>query len=111
MLPVAFGRADPGHVFFGGIGIYLLSLVAISEFQPYQQIVWVTCVVLVLTWTAFIDDHFFWPTLRARIRYDSSHWQQDGLMRAAHAVTGKFSPGAEEFFSSATAGTLRTMNP
>ena len=31
LVPVAFGRADPGHVFFGGIGIYLLTLVAISD--------------------------------------------------------------------------------
>ena len=38
MLPVAFGRADPGHVFFTGIGIYLLSLVAISDLHPYQQL-------------------------------------------------------------------------
>ena len=29
LLPVALGRDDPGHVFFSGFGIYLLSLVAI----------------------------------------------------------------------------------
>jgi hypothetical protein len=96
LLPVAFGRDDPGHVLFSGIGIYLLSLVAISEMRPLQQVAWVTCVVLVLTWTAFVDDEFYWPMLRTRIHYDTSHWQDHGLMRAAHAFTQRLSPAAEK---------------
>ena len=104
LLPVAFGRADPGHVFFNGIGIYLLSLVAISPLRPYQQIAWVTCVVLVLTWTAFVDDRFYWPVLRARINYDTSHWQDDELMRAAHVIARRLSPAAEKPFLPADAG-------
>jgi hypothetical protein len=111
MLPVAFGRADPGHVFFSGIGIYLLSLVAISDLQPYQQVTWVTCVVLVLTWTAFVDDHFYWPTLRARIRYDASHWRDDRLMRGVHASAEKLSPAAEKYCFSADASDFSDFEP
>ena len=103
LLPVAFGRADLGHVFFDGFGIYLLSLVAISDVRPPQQVAWVTCIVLVLTWTAWVDDRASLPLLRARIHYDTSHWQDDGLMRAAHAFTQKLSPAAEKrFFSVGT---------
>jgi hypothetical protein len=101
LLPVAFGRADPGHVFFSGFGIYLLSLVAISEMRTAQQVAWVTCVVLVLTWTAYMDDQVFWGMLRTRIRYDTSHWQDDGVMRAAHAFTQKVSPAADRLIFSA----------
>ena len=104
LVPVAFGRADPGHVFFSGIGIYLMSLVAISEMRPRQQIAWVTCVVLILTWTAFVDDHFYWPVLRTRIHYDANHWKDDGLMRATHAFAQKLSPAAaKRLFAAGTA--------
>jgi hypothetical protein len=111
LLPVAFGRADPGHVFFNGIGIYLLSLVTISEMRPPQQLAWVACVVLALTWTAFVDDHIYWPVLRARIHYDTRHWQDDGLMRAAHAFAQKLSPAAERRFFSAGTGDFADYGP
>jgi hypothetical protein len=111
LLPVAFGRADPGHVLFSGIGIYLLSLVAISDARPGQQIAWVTCVILVLTWTAFVDDHLFWPSFRARIHYDTSHWQDDGLMRAAYAFTRKLSPSAQRAFFSVGAADYLDYEP
>jgi hypothetical protein len=103
LLPVALGRADPGHVFFSGLGVYLLSLVAISDERPRRQVTWVICVVLIVTWTAVVDDHYYWRILATRIRYDASHWPDDGLMRAAHAFTQKVSPAAEKhIFSSAT---------
>jgi hypothetical protein len=111
MLPVAFGRADPGHVFFSGIGIYLLSLVAISDLRTYQQVAWVTCVVLVLMWTAFVDDHFYWRALRARIDYDTSHWQHDGLMRAHMLSRRNFLPLPKSAFFLQTLAILRTMSP
>jgi hypothetical protein len=103
LLPVAFGRADPGHVFFAGFGIYLLSLVAISDMGPGPQFAWVTCVVLVLAWTAYIDAHFYWPVLEGRIRYDTSHWQDHRLMGAAHSVMKKVSPAIDQRYFSAGA--------
>jgi hypothetical protein len=98
LLPVAFGRADPGHVFFDGFGIYLLSLAAISDARVRQQLAWVTCVVFVLLFTALMDDHFYWSLLRAGTRYDITHWQAHGLMRATHAITQKIAPTAGAFF-------------
>jgi hypothetical protein len=111
LLPMAFGRADPGHVFFSGFGIYLLSLVAISDVRPRQQVAWVTCVVLVLTWTAFMNDRSSRHSLRARIQYDTSHWQDDGLMRAAHAFTQKVSPAAEKRYFSVGTGDYADYGP
>jgi hypothetical protein len=100
LLPVSFGRADPGHVFFSGIGIYFLSLVAISDIRPRQQIAWVTCIVLAVTFSAVVNDRFYWPLLRTRIGYDTSHWQEDGLTRAAYEFTQKGSPvAARRYFS------------
>ncbi len=96
LLPAALGRADPGHVFFNGFGVYLLSLVAISNLRPGPQVAWITCLALILTWTAFVDDRSYWRPLRARIRYDISHWSDDGMMRAAHAFAEKVFPAAEK---------------
>jgi hypothetical protein len=96
LLPVAFGRDDPGHVFFNGFGIYVLSLVASSNLRPRLQVAWMTCLALVLTWTAFVDDRFYWHPLGERIRYDISHWRDDGMMRAVHAFAEKVSPAVEK---------------
>jgi hypothetical protein len=77
--------------------------VAISGVRPGPQFAWLTCVVLVLTWTAFVDGRFYWPVLEGRIRYDTSHWQDDGPMRAAHAFIQKVSPSVDQnFFSVGT---------
>lgn len=48
LLPVAFGRADPGHVFFNQIPIYLLSMVAIAYRTRWRQNLWAICVVIVI---------------------------------------------------------------
>ena len=60
-----------------------------------------TCVVLVLAWTAYMDDQVYWGMLRTRICYDTSHWQDNGVMRVAHAFTQKASPAAERLIFSA----------
>jgi hypothetical protein len=111
LLPVALGRADTGHVFFDGFGIYLLSLVAISDARPREQVAWVTCVVLALIWSAFVDDRFYGGLVRARIYYDGSHWQDDGLMRAAHALTQKVSPAAEKLLFPTSTGDYADYEP
>ncbi|MGH9595571.1 MAG: hypothetical protein ACRD3K_02120 [Edaphobacter sp.] len=46
LVRVAFGRADPGHVFFDGVGIFLLSFVAISVRPRWQQVAWGACVAM-----------------------------------------------------------------
>jgi hypothetical protein len=46
LVPVDFGRADQAHVFFDGIGIFLLSFVAMSERPRWQQFTWGACIAL-----------------------------------------------------------------
>ena len=36
-----------------------------------------SCVVLVLTWTAWVDDRSSLPLWKARVHYDLSHWQDE----------------------------------
>jgi hypothetical protein len=75
LVPAAFGRSDPGHVFFNGLGIYFLSLVAISEAKPRCQQIWMTCVVLVVVWSAYIDGRVYAAQLRKTIREDITNWR------------------------------------
>lgn len=44
LTPVALGRADPAHVFFNGLIIFLLSFVAVSRCRSWQQVCWGTLV-------------------------------------------------------------------
>jgi hypothetical protein len=48
LIPVALGRADPVHVYLNGLGILLLSFVGISHLGRRTQIVWATCLALVM---------------------------------------------------------------
>ena len=43
LVPVAFGRADPMHVLLDGIGMFLLSFVAMSVRPRWQQLTWGAC--------------------------------------------------------------------
>ncbi len=40
LLPAAFGRCDPLHVFFNGAGLYLLAAVAINPFNEVARRLW-----------------------------------------------------------------------
>lgn len=50
LLPAAFGRADPPHVFWNELSIFLLSAMAISVKRTWQQIAWGASVTLVFLW-------------------------------------------------------------
>ena len=69
LLPAAFGRADPGHVYWNGLSVLLLSAVAISSRPRWQQIVWGACLAIVILWMCNINRHVNWfemkPVLRA----------------------------------------------
>ncbi len=41
LLPVALGRCDPIHVLFNGVGLYLLSFVAIDKASPRWRTAWI----------------------------------------------------------------------
>ena len=102
LLPGGLWKSRSWSRIFRGIQ-YLPSspLVAISGMRPGPQFAWITFVILVLTWTAFVDGRFYWPVLEGRIRYDTSHWQDDRMMRAAHAFMQKVAPAVDQsnFFS------------
>lgn len=57
LLPAAFGRADPGHIFWNGLSLFLLSIVAISTRRPWQQVAWGSCLALMVLWMCNINRH------------------------------------------------------
>jgi hypothetical protein len=73
LLPVAFGRADPGHVFFDGLIVFLLSFVAVSYLRPNQQTVWAACVTGSLLWTAYVNIQVYQGEWRVILPYGLLH--------------------------------------
>lgn len=71
LLPAAFGRADPGHLFWNGLSVLLLSALAISSRPRWQQIIWGGCLAIVILWMCNINRRVNWfemkPVLRAEI--------------------------------------------
>jgi hypothetical protein len=69
LLPAAFGRADPVHVYWNGLSVLLLSAVAISSRPRWQQIVWGGCLAIVILWMCNTNRHVNWfemnPVLHA----------------------------------------------
>ena len=55
LVPAAFGRADPGHVLWNGLSLFLLSIVAISSKRRWQQITWTACLTLVFLWMCILN--------------------------------------------------------
>jgi hypothetical protein len=64
LLPAAFGRADPVHVYWNGLSVLLLSAVAISSRPRWQQIVWGACLAIVILWMCNINRHVNWFEMR-----------------------------------------------
>ena len=74
LLPVSFGRADPGHVLFNGFVVFILSMVAISAWKPHLQVFWITGIAFVFLWTAYLDTRAFEGEFREVIHYDVIHY-------------------------------------
>jgi hypothetical protein len=84
LLPVAFGRADAGHVIFNGIGIFLLSFVAMTTRRRWK-LVWAVSVVYVGLTFYLMDFRFSRVEVRdlvhrAALAYPDS-WPSRGLFR------------------------------
>jgi len=47
LIPAALGRCDPIHAFCDGIGMYLLSFLALNAASPRWRRIWISAVVLV----------------------------------------------------------------
>jgi len=50
LIPPAFGRCDPLHVFFNGAGMFVLASVAICGYSERARKVWFFCFVCSLLW-------------------------------------------------------------
>jgi len=55
LLPPAFGRCDPLHVFFNGAGIFVLASVAICGYSENLRRVWFFCLACSLAWMQFVN--------------------------------------------------------
>ena len=96
LMPVAFGRADPAHVFLNGIPIYLLSLVAISYIRPRQQTAWAVCVAAVLVWTAWVTIKPFRYPVEAVVVTDLFYPRSGGVNPKTIALLRKIRPSSAE---------------
>lgn len=71
LLPAAFGRADPGHLFWNGLSLFLLSAVAISSKRRWQQIAWGSCVAVMILWMCNINRRVNWFEIRPVLRSET----------------------------------------
>ena len=55
LLPAALGRCDPLHIFFNGLGMMVLSLVAISGSSKRVRIAWMICFVGSVLWAQWVN--------------------------------------------------------
>ena len=59
LLPSALGRSDPLHVFFNGLGAYLLAFVAIDKAVPRWRRIGVAAIALTFLYTQLQDYDFY----------------------------------------------------
>ena len=92
LLPVAFGRADPGHILFNGITLYMLSAVAIRSYSSRVQAVWVTCVAAMFLFTAQIDTRPWVGSLRWTLTHGVARIGSDAQAKSLRGLVGYLSP-------------------
>ena len=96
LLPVAFGRADPGHVTFNGFAILFLSMIGMQSYRRGAQVSWALALSFLVVWTALINTRPFQLDMRGVIHYDVLHYGGPRLQRVALAITQKLSPEAAQ---------------
>ncbi len=63
MVPAALRRCDPLHVFFNGVGIFVLSAAAASRLSRRACTVWMACLALLVLWEHRVNEAVFsWRT-------------------------------------------------
>ena len=55
-VPAALGRCDPLHVLFNGMGVLVLSLVAVSWSSRRVQTAWLSCIALLVVWNGVVNE-------------------------------------------------------
>jgi hypothetical protein len=84
LLPAAFGRADPGHVFWNGLAVFLLSVVAISSETEWKQVAWGACLTIIILWMCNINRRVNWFEIRPVLRATAEEWR--GTLRRDRPV-------------------------
>lgn len=59
LLPAAFGRCDPLHVFFNGAGILILSVVATRRLTPRLRHAWLAALLGLVVWVHWVNDGLY----------------------------------------------------
>lgn len=91
LLPSALGRADPGHVFWNGLSILLLSVVAISSRRIWEQITWGVFLGAAVLWMCNINRLVNWGEMSSvvhaehRVLRDISNGRHPGPEREVEA--------------------------
>ena len=83
LLPAAFGSADPGHIFYNGLAIFFLSVVAISSYRPRLQTLWVACVAGVFFWQVYLNVKLWEFQWRPSLMEAIFQCEPDGFKHAA----------------------------
>ncbi len=99
LLPVAFGRADPAHVYFNGFAVLLLSLASIASLRFRTQLAWMILLAGALLYTAAIDVRGALPRVQDALLHAASLHPARPLLRGMLAAIG-VSAGQEAAFHS-----------
>ena len=59
MMPAALGRCDPLHVVFNGVGVLVLSLVAVSRSSRPVRLAWVAAMGVLVGWSLLVNQRPF----------------------------------------------------
>ena len=87
LVPVSFGRADPGHVFYNGLALFSLSMVAVSSLRPRRQALWAACVAGVFLWTIIMTDYPYAYQAKGAFYESVFGYQPDGFRHAISVYT------------------------
>ena len=104
LLPAALGGADPGHVFFNGITLYALAMVAVSQRSSRYQTVWSLCFAFVVLWSVAVNLRFLRFEYQTVIRKQVVGTTAGPGGRAVAAILRKTLPHTFERQSKAEAG-------
>jgi hypothetical protein len=96
-------------VFFNGLGIYLLSMVAISSYRRAQQILWALIVIAVSLWSEAINARVFQYDVRAVLHYDVLHYASPDMKQLALRLVQNISPTAGARYLTATFDDERSL--
>jgi hypothetical protein len=64
LLPVALGRCDLVHVFFNGVGLFLLASIALSGYSKRVRSYWWAVLLWFVLWIPFMGAVIFSPELK-----------------------------------------------